>query len=136
MKLMRGLMLGTLVVVGVRGVAKVMPQNEGLEFINVNKEIPQRVVEDERSFDEKATEWLYNWKESPVGTESPYDNEDGTNPVYDGMMKEEHGKPTDSMTPFYNEKTGEKVVDENVRRELDERRNSPETSTFENPFAD
>lgn len=136
MKIMRKLMIGTLVVVGVTGIAKHMPQHEGLEMIDMNKEIEQRVVEDKKRFDEKATEWLYNWKESPVGTESPYDNEDGTNPVYDGMLEEEHGKPDDSKTPFYNEKTGEKVVEENVRRELDERRNSPETSTFENPFAD
>lgn len=133
MNIIKKLAIGALIVGGITYTADLIAQPEGKEMVDMNKKVEQR-VKDERSFDEKATEFLYNWNESPVGTESPYDREDGTNPVYDGMMEEEQVKPDDSKTPFYNTETGEKVVEENVRKELDERKNSPNTATFENPF--
>lgn len=134
MNIIKKLAVGALIVGGITYSAEYIAEPQGKTMIDMNKKVEQR-VRDEKSFDEKATEFLYNYNESPVGTESPYDREDGSNPVYEGMMEEEHVKPDDSKTPFYNTKTGQKVVEDNVRKELDERKNSPNTATFESPFS-
>lgn len=100
----------------------------------LDKNTPQMEIVVEKSFDEKATEALVDWKDKPVGTESPFHNEDGSNPVYDGMQDEALEQPQDSNSPFFVPGTGENVVEKNLQKELEERRTSPETSTFENPF--
>lgn len=100
----------------------------------LDKTTPQMELKVEESFDKKATDALVEWKDKPVGTESPFHNEDGSNPVYEGMQDEAFEQPKDSNSPFFVPETGENVVENNLEKELEERRESPETSTFENPF--
>ncbi len=135
MKFMKKLVMGVVFVGVMYSTAGFFVGPEGKDTIIIDevKDI-ERPVKDERSFDEKATDALYDWKENPVGTESPFHREDESNPVYDGMLEEEKGKPKDSKSPFFVPETGNNVVEENLEKELEERKVSPGTSTFENPF--
>ena len=122
MKIMKKFAIGVLFVGFIYYTADFFVGTGGKEFTIIEKTTNiERPVKDTRSFDEKVTDILYDWKEAPVGTESPYNREDGTNPVYDNMLDEEKHKPRNNKSPFFVPDTGDNVVEDNLNNELDKR---------------
>lgn len=69
-------------------------------------------VKNEPTFTEKFEKSYRSWVTSPNNYGSPFEDENGNNPVYDGMLEETQEKPSDDNSPFYTE-DGVNIIDKN-----------------------
>lgn len=69
-------------------------------------------VEDEPTLTEKFEKAYRGWVTSPNHSGSPFETEEGDNPVYDGMLEETQEKPSGDNSPFYTE-DGVNIIERN-----------------------
>ena len=117
------------VIIGAYGFSKVQQAvyNLTTDSSNIGKTYTldgyKEYMEKEKSKPTATEEFNKNyrkWVNTPNNGGSPYYNEEGENPVYNGMLEETQERPTGEGSPFYD-KNGNKVVEDNMKQEALER---------------
>lgn len=80
-----------------------------------SKDLEQNRVKREETFNEKATNAIDDYCDRPTSTSSPFYDENGDNPVYDGMLQEGRDTlKTDNPKSAWVTKDGKDVVQEGI----------------------
>ncbi|WP_394863147.1 hypothetical protein [Paraclostridium bifermentans] len=89
-----------------------------------SKHLDQNRVKREETFNEKATNAIDDYRDRPTSTSSPYYNENGDNPVYDGMLQEGRDSlKTDNPKSAWVTNDGKDVVQEGINSDNNKSQN-------------